>query len=166
MIAKTEIQNNLTQINNLYKNSTGKKKPLFYSKLAILELCGWIEESIDDIVRRCTNQHLKNVEDRNYVTTQIIQRTYSFTYDMHFRKMLVPIVGLVNVERLERKLDSAKFDRMKSTIGVLKTTRDEEAHTHLNYGKRLDAPSLTLRYLEWVYDGLKDIDNCIRKMKI
>lgn len=167
MIAKTCIRNNLTQINKLYQKSTGKKQPLFYSKLAILELCGWIEESMDEIVRRCANRHLKNSENKNYVGTDIIKRTTSFTYDAHFRNMLLRMVGIINVERLENKLNKTKFDLMKSTINTLKTYRDEEAHTHLKDDtKRLDAPSVTLNRLQLIYDGLKDIDDCIRKMKI
>ncbi|MGA7678018.1 MAG: hypothetical protein WCA51_06565 [Dehalococcoidia bacterium] len=77
------------------------------------------------------------------------------------------MVGIINVERLENKLNKTKFDLMKSTINTLKTYRDEEAHTHLKDDtKRLDAPSVTLNRLQLIYDGLKDIDDCIRKMKI
>jgi hypothetical protein len=55
MIAKTYILNNLSTIEKLYNDSSSIKNSLFYSKLAILELCGWTEESMDDIIKKCAN---------------------------------------------------------------------------------------------------------------
>lgn len=167
MVAKTYIQNNLTQINNLYQKSTSQKHALFYSKLAILELCGWIEESMDDIVRKCAKQHLKNLENLTFVEANIIKRTYSFVYDPHFRNMLMQLLGIINLEKLEHNLDIVKFHLMKSTLDTLKTCRDSEAHTHLKgTTKRLDAPSVTQSRFHVVYDGLEDFEDCIRGMRI
>ena len=167
MIAKTYIQNNLSQINNLYQKSPSQKHALYYAKLAILELCGWIEESMDDIVERCANRHLKDLDNLKFVKTHVVRRTYSFVYDTHFRNMLIQVLGIINVEKLERSLDSTKFHLMKSTLDTLKKSRDNEAHTHIKgTTKRLDAPSLTQSRFQLVYAGLKDVEGCIRNMTI
>ena len=50
MIAKSYILANLNALDARYKRASRAKDALFASKLALLELCGWIEESMDDIV--------------------------------------------------------------------------------------------------------------------
>ena len=55
MIGKTNIERNIKQLKTNFNKTNSPKLELFYSKLAIIELCGWIEESMDDIVLRCSN---------------------------------------------------------------------------------------------------------------
>lgn len=167
MIAKSYILNNLNTLEKLYNTSTSTKKGLFYSKLAILELCGWIEESMDDIVRRCATRNLKSLSDRHDVEKSIIQRTYGFEYKKHFRGMLTQLLGIITLMKLERKLHPVKFQLMEAALETLKTYRDSEAHTHLKgITKRLDAPSVTRNSFLMVYEGLKDIDVNLRSLKL
>lgn len=166
-VSKASIQKNLIQINDLYKNATSQTKAQFYSKLAILELCGWIEESMDNIVSSCAKQHLEDSDNVEFVEEEIVRPTYGFKYGKHFRNMLIRTMGIINVERLERRLDKVKFHIMKSALGTLEQTRDRQAHTHIKgTTKRLAAPSVTQSQFQKVYDGLKDVEDCIRKMKI
>lgn len=60
MIAKSYIRKTLNVCKSKYSNALGNFETLSFSKLAVLELCGWIEVSIDDIVINCANKHLKN----------------------------------------------------------------------------------------------------------
>lgn len=77
------------------------------------------------------------------------------------------VLGIINLEKLECKLDPVKFPLMKATLGTLKTYRDTEAHTHLKgVTKRLDAPSMTKSRFLMVYDGLKDIEVKVRHLKL
>ena len=56
---------------------------------------------------------------------------------------------------------------MKSTLVSLKECRDKQAHTHLKDTTAIiDAPSFTQSRFQIVYDGLKDIESCIRQMKL
>lgn len=121
---------------------------------------------MDDIVRTCANKHLKNSKNLQFVEDSVIQHTYGFEYQRHFRNMLIQVLGIINVEKLENNLDGTKFHPMESTLGTLKTYRDNEAHTHLKGAtKRLDAPSVTRNHFQKVYDGLKDIEHRIRSMR-
>ena len=146
-----------------FRVAQSTKESLFYSKLAILELCGWIEESMDDIVLRCSNRHLRERSNKNYIEKYVVQRTYGFDYEKHFRKMMIHLVGVINVERIEKKVDPIKRDLFKSTLSSLKTMRNAEAHTHLKATTRqINAPSVTLSQLPAVLDGLMEYDRVIR----
>jgi len=167
MISKSYIFNNLKTIESLYRKSPTTKNCLFYSKLAILELCGWIEESMDDIILRCAKRYLKDNDNLKFVKDKVVKKTYSFEYERHFKKMLIQILGIINLEKLEKKFDSIKFNLFESNLETLKIYRDNEAHTHIKgTTRRLDSPSVTLNRYKIIYDGLKEIDNKIRKYKL
>lgn len=165
MIDKADILNNITQIDTLYQNHIGDNEAPYYSKLAVLEVCGWIEESMDNIAQGCAQKHLKETKNLDFVKKDIIKRTTSFEYDQHFRNMLMRLVGMINIERLEQILDLHKFTKMTSSLSALKQRRDELAHTYIK-GTTLtiDAPSVTKDRFQNVYEGLKDIESCIRNM--
>jgi hypothetical protein len=159
MIARCYIENNLTQLNNLYLKSYTTKKRNYYSKLAMLELCGWIEESMDEIIQRCANRLLKDQHYKNLVKKEIIDPNYGFDYERNFKKMLISLIGIVNLERLERILDPIKLLILKSSLGTLKKARNKEAHTHLKgVTRNIESPSITLDLFYKVLDGLKDFE--------
>lgn len=167
MIARSYIENNLKQLNYLYNAANSPKKKLFYSKLAMLELCGWVEESMDDVVQKCANRVLKVRSNRNYIADKIIRPTYGFEYDKHFKKMLVNVVGLMSVEKVEAKVTPLLYARLTSALGSLKVARNKEAHTHLKGVTRtVDAPSITMMRFHHVYDGLKEIELLLKAIKL
>ncbi len=166
MIAKSYIYNNLKAINTLYYKSPSIKMGLLFSKLALLELCGWIEESMDDIILRCSKKNFRRLENLKIVKNEIIKRTYGFEYNQHFRQMLLKTIGLINLEKLERKFDPIKFQLLELTLETLKNVRNKEAHTHIKgITRRLDSPSVTINRFLIVYNGLKNIDDIIKKAR-
>jgi len=167
MVAKTYILQNLKKLEGLYNRTSDIKNGLFYSKLAVLELCGWIEESMDDIIRRCAARNLERTQSRTSIEQEIIQRTYGFEYKRHFRRMLMQLIGIISLEKLERKVDGTKFQIMEATLETLKTYRNSEAHTHLKgITRRLNAPSMTISDFSKVYEGLKNIESTLKKMNL
>jgi hypothetical protein len=84
---------------------------------------------MDALVLRCAKRQLKVSKNLAFCEDEIIGRTYGFDYQRNFRWMLIRLVGLVTVERLEKQVDQAKHDTMKSTLGTLKIVRDSAAHT-------------------------------------
>lgn len=142
------------------------KKALFYSKLAILELCGWIEESMDDIFRHCANRNLRESRNHSFVENTIIKRVHGFDYHKHFRVMLMQVIGLITIEKVEKRIDQPKLQVMKAALNALIMQRNTEAHTHLKgTTRRLDAPSATKRKFIEVYDGLKSFEYELRMVK-
>jgi len=142
------------------------QKALFYSKLAILELCGWTEVSMDDIIRRHSKRILKEPQNWQYIEKEVIKRTYGFEYQVHFRRMLISIIGLTGVERLEKTVDPARLQPMIAALNSLKPYRDKEAHEYIKgTTRRLDAPSITRGRFIVIYEGLRNIDTVLRTMK-
>src|SRR3990172_5850560 len=103
MVIKSLILSNLSIINRLYNNTSSQKEALFYSKLAILELCGWIEESMDVIVKNCANQKLRNNDNLIFLEKEIIKKVHGFDYHNNFRKMLMQVIGLIRLEIIETR---------------------------------------------------------------
>ena len=50
MIDYISIQSTLNRLDAEYNTTTDIQLPILYSKLAVLELCGWIETNIDNIL--------------------------------------------------------------------------------------------------------------------
>lgn len=167
MIAKTYILKNLKCLNMNYLRAKTQKEALFFAKLALLELCGWIEESMDDIVVRCSRRIIKKSQNLKTVEHEIVKRNHGFDYERHFRTMLMKVIGLVNVERLEKVVDPTKKSQLESSLLTLKTSRNAEAHTHLKgITRTINAPSVTIAHFHKVYAGLIEIDKRIRQMSI
>jgi len=163
-IANTTIHQNLQTLNQLFLSSKSIKKSSFYSKLAILELCGWIEETMDKIVRSCRARSLKNDQNREYIESSVIKRTHGFNYAENFRWMLIQVVGLSGVEIVERSVDEATLQVLRSTLGSLKKSRDEYAHTHLRgITRRLDAPSVTIGKFDRISECLTKLEAMLKK---
>ena len=122
MIAISKIKQNIEQLERLYNDSSNQRKEFFYSKLAILELCGWIEETMDKIIKIYSNRKIKDSTNKKKLE-DFIQQTYSFEYSK-FRQILIQTIGIIGVEKLEKKLDKLKLARLQSTLGTLKKPRD------------------------------------------
>ena len=66
MIAKSYITNSLNELDKLYNKAASQKKAIYFSKLALIELCGWIEETLDDIIQKHANRKLRNNCNKAY----------------------------------------------------------------------------------------------------
>jgi hypothetical protein len=166
MIARSYILTNLKTLDRKYNRATSTRDSLFYSKLAILELCGWIEESMDDIVLRCACRHLSDIDNITFVKKQIIKRNYGFDYKDNFRKMLIQLLGIINVEKIEKSIDQGKLLKLAATLDGLKEIRNTEAHTHIKGVTRsINAPSVTLAQFPALDDGLLEFRTALRQTK-
>ena len=165
MVEKTAILKNLNALDRLHRKPTSAKNGLFYSKLALIELCGWIEVSMDDIISKCAKRNLKKRSNLKFSNEQIVGKTFGFEYNKHFRSMLRNLIGLIQLEKLEKKVDSSKFHALKSTLGTLKAARNNQAHTYIRgVTITLNAPSTTIRHFSIVYEGLKEFEQQLKKM--
>jgi hypothetical protein len=159
MISSQYIVPSLQALDAAYHSAASADDAERFAKLAIIELCGWIEEAMDSLVFECGNRHLEETINRDYCNQFIIDKTYGFEYKKHFRFMLIRLVGLISVESIEKLTDQAKSAAMISTLEALKVVRNQVAHTHLKGTARtLDAPSVTTQRFQHVHDGLLDLD--------
>lgn len=165
MLVKTYIQSNLKALDVKFRKSNSQRDNLFYSKLAILELCGWLEESMDVVVTDCAKRLIKNPQNLTYIEAEI-KRNYGFNYEKNFKSLLIKLIGIVVFEKIESSLDSQKLQLFISTLGTLVIKRNSEAHTHIKGVTRvIDAPSVTIAHFNNLYNGLLEFENALKALK-
>lgn len=166
MISKTYIQENLRSIDTAYRKTKSQKHGLYYSKLAVLELCGWIEISMDDMVGRFARRNIKQEANLKYVLKDVIRKTYGFDYKMNFRMMVVKTIGICNCEKIEASIDQATLAKFEAELSNLKAVRDRLAHTYVKgTALTIDAPSLTKARFEPILAGLRAFDEKLQALR-
>lgn len=143
------VESTLKQLDVWFNEpSQGRDRPKLLSKLATLELCGWIEGEFDRLALLVEDNLLK---DRKWVTDNVISKTSGFDYESHWRRMLCCLVGEVFARRIEQKMDAdfpGDRDVLKSRLGDLWRIRCEFAHTHVTAPviaqQRFNAPSWSI----------------------
>lgn len=120
-------------------------KILLLSKLATLELCGWIEGWMDQFVSEMASFGCCNP---NWVDEHVIKKTSGFKYDGHLRQMLAKILGEHTLIVIERRFDAVfpgDIDRLKSNLSTLWKIRCDFAHNDIsrNTQNNIYAPSWT-----------------------
>lgn len=162
MVTKTYIVANLQKIERLYNSTPSAQSGLFYSKLAVIELCGWIEMSMDDIVLRLSTKRLRDTNHRKYIEKDIVKRTYGFDYERHFLPMIEAIIGRKGIEEMNSRLDNAIIAPLIGALSALKTARDQLAHQYIKGTTPIiDAPSVTNARFPIVLAGLKNIESVL-----
>lgn len=162
MISKTYILENLRRLDVSYSRSSTSINSFYFSKLSILELCGWIEVSMDDIVIRHSSRKIRLPANHTFIERDVVRRTFGFDYDKHFRQMLIRLVGMVTVERIERCMNVGVQTRFKAELQSLKAMRDSLAHTYAKNPPPIDAPSRTKARFQPLYEGLSAYDEALR----
>lgn len=141
----------LRKLDKMYQESQGGdlNLPIAYSKLANLEVCGWLEESFDEIAHNCVRAKLRTIDERK-VLVQKIESTHGFDYKQNVRPLLAHAVGVIKLLDIEKKMDSdGSLALLKSTIGTLKPIRRDAAHTSIaGTTTSYPAPSLALQRFE------------------
>lgn len=163
MIAYSYIENNLKTLDILYRRSKSNKDASFASKLAILELCGWIEVSLDDCIERASIRVLKDAKSRTFMQDKI-KRNYGFEYEAHFRAMMVNLIGIWGFETIVKKVNIAVAVNFTNELNALKIKRNSLAHTYTRgVTAHYDAPSITLARLVNLKAGFAAFDGELRK---
>jgi hypothetical protein len=170
MITESDLLENLNELDELYNGATNKKndkQAIYYSKLALLELCGWIEESMDDIIMQCSNSKLKDNKNKKYLEDKIIKSNNGFRYNENFREMLIKTIGIIQLEKLEIKLEKQGIvTNLKSALDNIKDKRNQAAHTFLKGVTRTyDASSVTRENFLEIYELLKLFERELKQLK-
>ena len=162
MINNTDIENSINELDQLYNSNTAQAT--YFSKLALLELCGWLEMSMDCIIKECADVKLTEQNNKDHTENKVIGMTYGFHYDQHFRPMLMKLVGLIKLEQIENPLIvSGELSVLESHLGSLNQTRKRAAHTHI-YGATVtyEAPSKIKQYLTTLYPILQKYETALQ----
>lgn len=160
MIRKKEIHDDLVFLETLHNAAlvTGAHPNLatYYAKLAIIEYCGWLEESFDKIARRSVKNRLASTIELE----RCIRKVHGFEFERHFMHLMKQVVGLRACEELKRQLGTDGSDAVLSAeLDNLKTRRNNAAHVNsrIPVTTAYDAPSVVLNSLNRTYPILRRI---------
>jgi hypothetical protein len=128
MILRKEIYPKLERVNALYLgSSTSISDQIFYSKGSLIELCGWIEDSLDLIAMRAV-KGLIVTASYTQIATSIVGNVYGFDYKKYFRPLMISMIGVFDMENIENKL-GAEISQLTAILDRLKKYRGAAAHS-------------------------------------
>ncbi len=166
MIHSKRIRTTLNFLDGEYHNHLLHRDaeiPVLYAKMAILEYCGWLELTFDEIARNCVRRKLRTFASRKVLEDQI-DRTHGFTYNRNVAPLLVYGLGSVKLMQVERKLEATgELQSLKSHLGTMNQSRREAAHTFTSgRTSRFDAPSTTIASLNTIEPTLRKLWELVR----
>ena len=171
----SKIEYSLKKLDELYTEHVGQDDKDFelsmYCKLAALELCGWFEETHDELVREC---FFKNLPEENAKKCEelYISPIYGLSYDRHFRPLLVNLIGAIKVYKFEEEIP--ELEGFRRTLGNLQKYRNHLAHNQyfeykeehpLNKQKKIDTPSVILDHFRKCKPVIEKIEDYIHSME-
>ena len=170
MLTNAELIKSLDTLDVLYQNSTTPRESVMHSKHALLELCGWVEEAQDEIVRNCA----KRINDPALI--KLVHEKIDGNSQFHFHNNFIPllglVIGLIKFSELESKLlnNGRYYLGCQSNINNLKKPRNTHAHTHFENSRisnsLLFAPSRTKQMAKEIYLGLDELERFLRRSKL
>ena len=148
----------LDQEYNRYFRDADKERPVLFAKMAVLEYCGWLEESFDEIAKNGVQKKLRTAM-RRHILEKKIEETYGFSYKGKVQPLLAFKLGTVRLLEVEKQLSrDGSLDRLKSHLGTMKKMRDEAAHTYISgRTSHFQAPSVILADFEQIKNILKKL---------
>lgn len=160
------VETTLKQIDAWFKDpSQGGDRPKLLSKLALLELCGWIEAELDRLIKKAGNTCL--IEDE-WVTKNITDPNYSFSYTDHMRPMFCRLFGEIFARKIELEMETryaGELDNLKSLLGTLLKKRNSFAHTHVQGATVVqvtyDAPSWSINQYRLIKKHFSRYEECL-----
>lgn len=143
------VDTTLRTINNWYTEpANGGERPKLLSKMAIIELCGWLEGEFDRLALLVEQGRLN---DATWVRENLISKTHGFNYTEHWRAMLQKMVGELFARKIESHFDAKSpgdLDQLKSLLGNLWRIRCSFTHADMQANiasqQTFSAPSWTI----------------------
>lgn len=131
LVDYTTIEAILTILEVQYSStitSADQTLPIAYSKLSVLELGGWIEESVDTILINYIDNKILSEECKNK-TKEIINKNNSFEYG-HLYHIFICALGVNNWENIIDNVGNPNIALFAATCNSYKRPRNSAAHTY------------------------------------
>ena len=168
MIDYTKIESTLNLLSLEYDKALcdeNQQMPILFSKLAILELCGWIEVSVDKVLCDYVDNNVTKEENRKFIK-KTIDRNYGFKFDTHLQPLFCSVFGIKNCETIFGSLSEQEMASMKTTLGVCAEKRNIAAHKYTEVGITLtySAPSEVKSYYQQLKPAFEKIEKAIQNL--
>ncbi|MCY4034841.1 MAG: HEPN domain-containing protein [Hyphomicrobiales bacterium] len=170
MISGKEIKKVLEWIKERYDNPCTRDvyESRLYSKLAILELSGWVEGTLKDLAIRLIDKKL-NDDAAKEEFKEVIRNIRGFRYERHFQDLLNKTVGFINREIIEKEISGKDYDKLekfKTALNNLSGRRNFYAHNFSHNPQKVPTtidPSSVINYYEDILSGLEAFKEEIAK---
>lgn len=164
MIDFTTIQINLAHLDTEYASTTDITMNILYSKLAVIEFCGWIEVSIDTLAKDYLNNTILDHSLKSKVES-FIDGHYGFNYEHNVLPIICSAIGASNWENIIDKCPVGDFSNFLNVLGNYKRMRNTAAHTNVAIGTRTYfAPSLVLNDYNRIKPAIQLFESEIAKL--
>lgn len=164
MVNYTDIEAKLQRLDTEYNNSIlDPDLPIFYSKLAVIEFSGWIEDSVDSIVYDYIDNHIvdpiikKNIKES-------VNRNYGFNYYSNLFKVFTSVLGVDTWENIEDKLKPQNLVDLVNVTSTFTGIRNKAAHSSIVLMATFSSPSTTIAAYNKVKPAMMIIENEIASL--
>lgn len=153
-----DIFNIIKKIEDIYNNNKrDSDAEQLLMKLALLEACGWIENTIDYICGRTSkNDPLLQKEIDEY-----LDKCYSFSYEK-FKGCLCFCVGITTFNAIEQTFTPQELSNFRSALNTLKKKRDSAAHNPIYALPNLIGFTDVNSHLKTIISGFQKINKYLR----
>ena len=159
----TTIETRLETLETLYNQSmiqVDDELPILYSKIAIIELGGWIEETRDYFANKLFSKLFYSSDNTDL--KKVIGTVSGFDYVYFRNNVFRKLIGEHGTSEIEHMLDTSTHDIFKANLGTLWKQRNACAHRSVEGTTlKIQAPSSTIAQFKHIKDGLIQIDNAI-----
>lgn len=165
MINYTDIANTLNRLEREFTSCSDIQMPVLYSKLAVLELCGWIELSVDTILYEYVDNKILDSDCKKGIKT-IIKKNHGFHYDNNLFPLFCSVLGINNFENVIDALPSVNFQNLKAITDAYTIERNKAAHTDTPLGttRTYKAPSQVLTDFNLIKPAIQIIETEIQQL--
>lgn len=159
-----KLQNNLQKLDGLYSSSQDPILSIMYSKLALLEFAGWLEETFGKILHYYVDKHITN-KDCEDLYNNIIGKTYGLNPEK-ILKLFCQILGCKLYEKVYIDLKNKQLlPQFLTILKSINTKRNDAAHTSVNILKTYDAPSVILSIFNQINPAVQELEKLIKRVR-
>lgn len=168
VVDSAQINSNLRRLDTEYNRTIEEdpELPLFYSKLAVIEFGGWLEESFDEILLNYIDSHIVN-SNCHSIIAKLIRRNYGFKFEDNIYKIFSIVIGANNWENIIDVLQQgANFSNLESILNQYSESRNKMAHT---YSKNMmtphyKAPSQVISDFNKILPAIQEIEEEVQRL--
>ena len=165
MINFTDILSTLNRLEQEYTSCSDNQMPVLYSKLAVLELCGWIEQSVDTILYEYVDNNILDPDCKKKIKS-IIKKNNGFNYDRNLFPLFCSVLGINNFENIIDTIPQVHFQNFKTITENYTDERNKAAHTDTPLGtaRKYNAPSQVINDFNLIKPAIQIIETEIKKL--
>lgn len=165
MFGSEILRSNLDKLEAQYhENASSPDIARMVSKIAVIELAGWIEECFDTIARSSIKSQVNSNRARSLVEREI-KRISGLDYENHSVRLLSAAFGAGKLAKIENELASdSRLQLFTSQLDNVRKARNSLSHTYTKATQIIDAPDVTINrfnIIVAIFQDISDLANSI-----